>query len=347
MVDAKDLHWICSVPLGATIAAFGILGNIISILIWQRIIKSKLRGNQSTALYLIALGVCDTGLLVFFLLTDTIKANHPEIVNNYSYAAFFSWFGFPIFFIFLVASIWLVVGVTLNRFFMITFPTKVKSMYTTNRTYMGIAVFLAFSVIINIPHFFSYHPKETNGTYTLALTEYGESQGSIDYEFWVHCIFVVLAPWFTIAVLNASIVYKLTQQMKKFNSKKDSKGSSKRDKQEKQMTRMLLAVTFSFLVLLAWQCVTQCFWMLGVGKEDKNSSRWNLIDSSFAFAKTGVVINSSINWIFYCLTGTMFRKEMMKMLPLTRIKRGSFTTSSNFKSTTKATQDTVFANSNV
>ena len=81
------------------------------------------------------------------------------------------------------------------------------------------------------------------------------------------------------------------------------------------MTRMLLVVTFAFLLFLAWQCVTQCFWMLGHGKEGNNdkTKTWNMVDASFAFAKLGVVFNSSINWFFYCFTSTMFRKEMHKM----------------------------------
>ena len=90
---------------------------------------------------------------------------------------------------------------------------------------------------------------------------------------------------------------------------------TKQDRRERQMTRMLLVVTFAFLLFLAWQCVTQCFWMLGHGKEGDNdkTKTWNMVDASFAFAKLGVVFNSSINWFFYCFTSTMFRKEMHKM----------------------------------
>ena len=213
---AQHLHWIGSVPLGATIASFGLLGNIISIIVWKRLVETKLKDNQSTGIYLITLAVCDSGLLVFFLMSDTLKANNPSLENNYIYASFYAWFAFPVFFIFVVASIWMVVGVTLNRYIMIQFPTKVRSIYSRSRLYISIGLFLAFSVVVNIPHFFNFHVPYRNGTYMIELTEYGRTDGSKNYEFWVHCIVLVLAPWFSIVILNGLIIYRISQQMNKF-----------------------------------------------------------------------------------------------------------------------------------
>ena len=225
-MNTKQLHWICSVPIGLTVSIIGLIGNFVSCLVWNRIVKSKLRGNQSTGIYLIVLGIVDSGFLLFFILIDPIRMINPDVDKSYAYASFFSWFGFPLFFMFLVASIWLVVGVTLNRFIMIQFPTRVRDWYDKTRTFGGIFAFIAFSVFINIPHFWNFHPKKVNGTYSIALTEYGSGDGSKNYEFWVHCIFVVLAPWAMIAILNALIVYRLSTQMKKF-IEVDKPGKSK------------------------------------------------------------------------------------------------------------------------
>jgi len=78
------------------------------------------------------------------------------------------------------------------------------------------------------------------------------------------------------------------------------------------MTRVLLTVTFTFLFLLALQCITQCFFMLGVGKKETSWDQ-NAVDLAFAFAKMGVVINSAINCFLYCFTGSVFRAEVKKM----------------------------------
>lgn len=112
------------------------------------------------------------------------------------------------------------------------------------------------------------------------------------------------------------------------------------------MTIMLLTVTISFLVLLAWQCITQCFWMLEYGKtpKDPNSSTWQIVDTSFAFAKLGVIINSSINWFFYCITSTMFRNEMRKIV--SKVKNNYSATFSSSAGTGSITKDVIIVNSN-
>lgn len=165
----------------------------------------------------IALGICDIMLLVTFLFHDTLPANNPELKQNYYYASIYAWFLFPMFFFSLVASIWMVISVTVNRFVMITFPTKVNVLYSRSRTKLGILAIITFAFCVNLPHFFTYEVDEKDGKYQLNFTEYGHSEASINYEFWAHCIVLVLSPWLTIAVLNGAIVYKLYQQTKKFH----------------------------------------------------------------------------------------------------------------------------------
>ena len=45
--------------------------------------------------------------------------------------------------------------------------------------------------------------------YTFDLTHYGKQGGAQRYEFWVHCIFLVLAPWLSVAILNGFIINNL------------------------------------------------------------------------------------------------------------------------------------------
>jgi hypothetical protein len=85
---------------------------------------------------------------------------------------------------------------------------------------IGIISFLCF--IINTPHFFTYNPvldrNATDGTYK--LTEFGRGVGSQNYEFWVHCMFLVLVPWVTIFTLNMLIIRQVwASGDKKHNNK--------------------------------------------------------------------------------------------------------------------------------
>ena len=83
---------------------------------------------------------------------------------------------------------------------------------------------------------------------------------------------------------------------------------------ENQVTAMLLSITFSFLVLFAWQCISQCFWMTQHGITDGVPTVvWEIVDNSFAAAKLGAVINASLNCVLYYCTGCIFRREVAKI----------------------------------
>ena len=164
----------------------------------------------------------DSGVLLFFILHDTLPAVHPSLKSIYEYAAFYSWVAYPLFYFFVVASIWMMIGVTINRYIMVAFPTKVRVIYNTKNTALSIVVILLFSFTINVPHFFSFSPQYIgNGSYLLGETHFGVSEGVYKYDFWVHCIFLVLAPWFSILVLNILIIRQLRNQAEKFKNGKE------------------------------------------------------------------------------------------------------------------------------
>ena len=96
--------------------------------IWLRFIRKKIGSSSTSAIYFVALGAVDSGLLVFFLLTDSIpRVVGKHMTDSYSYGVFYSYFGFPWFFFFIVASIWMLVGLTVNRLIMVRFPLKVHN----------------------------------------------------------------------------------------------------------------------------------------------------------------------------------------------------------------------------
>ena len=119
---------------------------------------------------------------------------------------------------------------------------------------------------------------------------------------------LVLVPWGIIVFCNGSIIYSMRKRVNEstsFFAAKDVK-RQERIKEHRQITKLLLTVTISFLILLGWQCISQCLWMLG----NADQANWSVIDKTFAIAKLGIIINSSINWVLYCITGSSFRREI-------------------------------------
>ena len=124
------------------------------------------------------------------------------------------------------------------------------------------------------------------------------------YEFWVHCMFLVLVPWFSLLCLNGGIIWSMKRKKASKHITKmwdkvsyfqkmcclanHSSFNQERARQQDQITKMLLFVTFAFIVLLGWQCVTQCFWMIGQNDwitSPTVDAHWQIIDQMYAIGK--------------------------------------------------------------
>lgn len=302
-----QLRIIFSVYVGLAVCGIGLVGNLISVLVWKRLNRKRSDSGKSAGIFLIAMAFVDSGLLIFFILFESIPELVPSIMHKFHYVQFYCYFLFPMYFFFIVASIWMVISITYNRFVAVVFPHKAASLNTLKKSYIIVACTLVFSFIINLPHFFNFRPiQENDGSWTADSTKYGKSKAATEYDFVAHCMLLVLIPWVIVLVLNSVIIYKLCKN-KDFRA---STGKGKMSK-ERQTTMILLAVTFAFMLFLIWQCITQCFYMLHF--KENNAQVWFHVDGAYAPARLGVIINSSINFILYCLTGSMFRKEMYRM----------------------------------
>ncbi|KAK3091717.1 hypothetical protein FSP39_022110 [Pinctada imbricata] len=314
MAMAKKMHWTTSTIFGTVFLIIGLIGNTLSLLVWNR--KSM---QSSTGYYLIAQAIADITVLVFFYLTDSIKMIDPAITTSYAYGVFFAYIGYPVFFLGVVVSIWMTVGVTVDRYIQVCWIHRAKAFCNRKRAFVGIGLITGLCFIVNLPHFKTFYAIPASDRQpsdnAFAFTEFGAGEGSMRYEFWVHCIVLVLVPWFTIFVLNLLIIHRVVKTNQKMSAGKTLKGKDKTRRAENQLTRLLLIVTFTFLVLIALQCITQCFYML-----KPKSANLQLVDEAFSVAKLGVVINSSINFFLYCLSGQRFRRELFNLLHLLKSK---------------------------
>ena len=121
MAVAEKMHWITSSFAGTVFLILGFVGNILSLLIWSK--KAK---KSSTELYLIAQAINDIGVLIFFFLTDSLIMIQPAFKESYAYGVFYSYVGFPIFYFFIVNSIWTLVGVTVDRYINVCWYKQAK-----------------------------------------------------------------------------------------------------------------------------------------------------------------------------------------------------------------------------
>ena len=79
----------------------------------------------------------------------------------------------------------------------------------------GIVLISVLCFIVNTPHFGSHYAipdaDRDAGAPAYDVTEFGKGKGSQLYEFWVHCMFLVLVPWIIILSLNLMIICRVTK----------------------------------------------------------------------------------------------------------------------------------------
>ena len=129
METAKKMHFVTSTIFGTIFVVVGLIGNILSILVWKR---EKMR--SSTGTYLIGQAIADMGLLFFFFVTDSIPMMDPDVKKSYLYGVFYCYIGFPVFFLFVICSIWITVGVTVDRYIQVCWISESKVSFFFCRT---------------------------------------------------------------------------------------------------------------------------------------------------------------------------------------------------------------------
>ncbi|KAH3839842.1 probable G-protein coupled receptor 139 [Dreissena polymorpha] len=307
MEITDKIHFVTSAIIGPIFICLGLVGNILSMLVWRR---WKMR--SSTGTYLIGQAIADMGLLVFFMLTDSILMFRHSIASSSTFGAFYAFVGYPLFFLFLLCSIWFTVGVTVDRYIQVCWINKAKEMCSEKRAWIGLSIITILCFLFNAPHFATYEPvpdvERKSSDAGLRFTEYGSSTGNINYELWVQCMMILEpVPWAIILTLNLLIIKRVTTTNQQMDIKRGSSGKKMARKSEAQLTRLLLTVTFTFLVLTAPRCIMQCFILFKSGDHV-------VFSKAFAIAKLGLVINSSINFFLYCLSGKRFRKELRSVV---------------------------------
>jgi len=111
MSAAKKMHYITSSYCGPVFIILGLIGNVFSMIIWK-----KKAMSCSTGVYLFAQAMNDIGVLIFFFFTDCLLVLAPSVKYSYTFGVFHAYIGWPMFYFFVINSIWTLVGVTVDRY---------------------------------------------------------------------------------------------------------------------------------------------------------------------------------------------------------------------------------------
>ena len=220
----------------------------------------------------------------------------------------------------------LLVIMSVEKLFALYFPLRTKSICTVSTakklTLASAVVFLLFDA----QFFITIGMKTTeNGDKYCDWVNIPEGYDDIYYQ--IHSIFHSFAPFTIMAIANCMIIFKF--MMAKWQNRRGGTASVSQalSKSAVKGTVMLVTVSTVFIVLTG----PIAFGLALYGEDLSAMVQGSLILLQY--------LNHSINAVLYCITGSRFRHELMKVLGCYKPKRRA-TTSMATNSTSKATSPT-------
>lgn len=199
------------------IGLFGVLGNIISM-----IILSRPQMRSSINYLLIGLARIDTVLIITSMLLFGLPGIHPYTgcMFNYYYIVYPHILPvvYPIAMVAQTASVYLTMTVSLERFVAVCHPLRARSLCTYGRARIYVIVIIIFSVVYNLPKLWEANVQK-EWVDSLNVTVYCPHQSEFRddptyrtvYIHWMYLICMYLLPFGMLAILNACIYCQVSR----------------------------------------------------------------------------------------------------------------------------------------
>ena len=304
-----------------TILLCGTFGNVMIIIIMNRLRNTV----SSMSVYFTALAVSD----LLFIYTVVMRM---FITTNFSYDYFTistaaCKIGIFLLYITGVTSPWILVTMTMQRAASVLWPHRVSVLCTRRKsifTVMGMVLFIAciHSHLLYGSDLVHYR----NGTLSFCLPSTTKYKQFIDNVWsWVDLLFFSSLPFLFLIISNGLLVKKLAASVREANLKLSAGqcGQAKRrEKKASSVTLTLVIVSITFIIL----CLPFSLYVLLTGFvldkiPGKNVFSRSLKELVYAIINWLWCWNSAVNFYLYCLTGSKFRTESLRVLTLNRFPR--------------------------
>ena len=202
---------------------------------------------------------------------------------------------------------------TFDKFFAIKFPHKSASFNTPRRAKIVVIIIVVFSIIFNLPQF--YVTVLVNGI----CIPYAH-QGIWNQIFmFVSFVFNAVGIFGALIIMNGFIISavrgqkKLLQNMGDGNKVSSSEAKHQRST-ERQITIMLLLVSFVYLILIGPGFIHFMYFLIFPPESDPFT--YANFTLSYNINQKLFFTNNSINFFLYCISGQKFRNDLLSLFLL-------------------------------
>ena len=302
--DCSFFNFVLWGVVGSSFCILGMMGNALSFTAFQK-------DRRTPAVTLLQCLACsDFVLLLAVFITDDIpyacdySPTCENIWNFWPYIRYI-WLMTPMSH---MCSIWFVVLIAMNRYWAVCKPHNMHQFWSLQRTVIYVIGVICMVFVFNMPRFFEYKMvsvlQDDNVTVLVQerRTEFGMHYAyKFVYKAYLVNILLILLPLLTLILLTIPIIHAIRMQ------KKANKGKPKTtlSKASQEITFVLSLV---LVVAIVCQTPLAVFHFIRNEYRIKCGDFVNYLDN---ISKLFVTINSSINFVIYCLFSSRFRRLLI------------------------------------
>nr|XP_053655706.1 FMRFamide receptor-like [Cherax quadricarinatus] len=259
-----------------------------------------------------SINCCLMGLTTFDMIVTTTSILMFGLTEIGEYTKTITWytegvfqrvtpFVFPLALIAQTGSVYLTVTVTVERYIAVCRPLRARSLCTYGRAKIYVISVAFFSIIYNFPRFWEVSYEECyvmNERFVIVVaSELRQNQYYIQiYIMWMYLIVMYLVPFLSLMVFNVFIYREVRA------ANHERRQLSRLQQKEIGLAVMLLVVVTVFFVCNVLAFIINILELLNI-----------TIDLLTMSSNLLITINSSVNFIIYCIFSQKFRKLFLKM----------------------------------
>ena len=304
--------------LAAVVCAFGILANILNIVVLTR--KNMV---SATNCILTGLAVSDGLTMVaylpfavrFYCLYGIFPSPERNTLGAIRFMLFYACFSVVVH----TVSIWLTVTLAVFRYIFIKHPRSGAVLCSLQRAKIAVFIVYVVTLIVCIPNFVTItvqgHPDpehRVNGTEYFWIVAFKlDTKTDIfvyNFNFWIQAILVKLVPCVGLTILSILLVKTMREaEQRRRNLRQTSSEDNGRDRKTNRTTRMLLTVVVLFLLTEFPQGILNLLnGILPFFVDEVYGPLGDLLDIL-------ALINNGINFILYCTMSKQFRDTFIEI----------------------------------
>ena len=336
-------RFIMSVGVTGSLCVFGIVGNILTLLVFSKYNKSSsdVKNKSSAPLLLSGLAISDMILLLTLLIMKPVPAfvSFTHILTGLDFVSFFAFlfvYGWACVNLAQSINSWIIVVITVHRFIAIIFPHKATIHCTYKKAKLHLIIVTLAVCVYEFASFFDRKVLKfvdsNNKTYYIPV----HANHSFDYWYQIlykttsYYIVMYVIPWILLAVMTVFLV-RAVRQARKFRSQM---ATNQADNTE-DITKSLIAIVVMSLICRPWEPIRRLMEAM-LGRQPGCGHYYFYYEE---FPALTTVINSSVNFVLYCFFTKRFPETLKEMFKKTSQVLESYSMDTSLSNVTLQNED--------